>query len=219
MKHDISSAGASDPARGGTLHWQALVEQAQAAYREGDQRRAGYFYSDLVTLTQGWLLKIAYKKVPQDEAEVIVVRVQSELWGSIIKPEPVTNVRGLLVTILERRITDYYRSTKNKTRRTLEQQKDPEFWNRLAETKGSSELDPAQLLEEQETHRAGADIRNTLLDELSDEERAVLIARKEDNLSTADTAARLNLTEDQVKKRLRAAVKRVKHAAQERGLI
>src|SRR6266567_1683314 len=60
---------------------------------------------------------------------------------------------------------------------------------------------------------------NLILDALQDEERRVLILRHVQELSVAETAVQLNMTEDQVKKRTRRALSHAYRVAQERGLL
>ena len=62
-------------------------------------------------------------------------------------------------------------------------------------------------------------VSNLVLDALQDEERQVLILRHVQELSVAETAVQMNMTEDQVKKRTQRAISHAYRVAQERGLL
>lgn len=221
--YDMLSASVNQSTRQDARIWQNLAQQAQAAYQAGDVYKAGDFYDDLMNHSRGWLLSIAYRKLPKhlanELAEALVVQAHFQLWGLIIGPDPITKVKGLLGTIIRRRAFDAYRQ---QPEGIIHVQVDQTFWDGYREDEPSEGADPAMIYESGEDALEAAKVAaghvNALLEVLTPEESAVLIARQVDGLTVEQTAARTGLTPDQVRKRRQAAMKRVAQVALERGL-
>jgi RNA polymerase sigma factor (sigma-70 family) len=187
--------------------WQELIEQAQAAWRAGEFDRAGDYFRQLEDKSSPWLLRIARAKAPAHYADEIVAETYLALLKMLMNGMPIQNVKGLLKTIIKRRIVDEYR----RHGEVVEQ-----YWGRYAETETLVE---DEQLDQVEVRDAATRIANTILQELPPLLREVLTARIYDELSVAQTAARLGITEDQVKKRKREAIVLARQIAQEKGLL
>ncbi len=223
MNYDMLNDGSKQSATQDARLWQDLARQAQAAYHHGDEFKAGVFYDELINRSRNWLLAIASRKLPEHlvdaQTEGLVLQAHLELWRAIIKPEPITNVKGLLGTIIRLRAIDAYR---RQPEGIIHVYADQNFWDQHREDEPGEGADPAQIYEDsmdaQEAAQEAAGHLNALFDLLTPEERAVLIARQVDGLTVDETAARTGLTPDQVRKRRQAAMKRVNQIALERGL-
>jgi RNA polymerase sigma factor (sigma-70 family) len=90
------------------------------------------------------------------------------------------------------------------------------IWSGLRELPDVLADTPEETIVSHETAHIAS---NLILDALPDEERRVLIMRHVQELSVAQTAMQLNMTEDQVKKRTRRAKELAYRVAQERGLL
>ncbi len=183
--------------------WQDLIEQAQVAWRTEDFDQANELFAQLQDRSVSWLLAIARRRLPADSVDDVVSETYIALWQKAEAGDVIQNVKGLLGTILRRRIADEYRRQKGVV---VEHADD---------TLPAEEVDPEQVVEERELATA---VTNIVLDALPTPERDVLIARHVDELSVMQTAARLGITEDQVKKRTQQAVRRVRQIMIERGL-
>lgn len=192
--------------------WQQLFEQAQAAWQAGDYDRAGDVFMELQDRSMAWLQAIARRKAPEDVADELVAETYLALLNKLEAGEPVQKVKGLLGTILRYRIVDEYRRRNG----IAVEQADETFWARYAESSVEEDSNEAQIVVEQLT---ATSLVNTLLQELPPVERDVLIARHLDMLSVADTAVRLHMTEDQVKKRTRKAIQLAHQIIEAKGLI
>ena len=158
-----------------------------------------------------WLLAIARRDAPPGRADELVARAYLDLLTLIEAGKPTTNVKGLLGTILRRRIADAYRRGAG----IATESADDAFWERHDESAGDDDN-----LEEQVARRDEArGVANAILDALPSPEREVLMARHIDRLTVAETADRLGLTEDQVKKRCQSAVALARRIAKEQGLL
>lgn len=191
--------------------WQDLAEQVQSAWRQGDYDDAGQSFLELQQRSTSWLLAIARRKAPPGRAEELVAQAHHDLLALIEAGKPTTNVKGLLGTILRRRIVDAYRRGAG----VATESADDAFWERHAES-ASDEDNLQEQVERRETARG---VANAILDALPSPEREVLIARHIDQLTVVETAARLGLTEDQVKKRRQDAVALARRITKEQGLL
>ncbi len=209
MKDDTSDE--RNTTRGDGPLWQELAEQLQEAWRRGDELLAGDLFYELETRSAGWLRSIAVRKLPEGaSAEDFVSDVYVALWEIIVSGKPVLKVKGLLGTIMRRRIADEYR----RRERGIEEPADDLFWEQYSDTTPSVEHDPEESAIDADTARR----LNAILATLPAEELDVFLARGVDGLSTEQAAAKLGLTGDQVKKRLRSAKKRLEKAIKEGGL-
>jgi RNA polymerase sigma factor (sigma-70 family) len=137
-------------------------------------------------------------------AEEFVADVHLELWEMIEAGKPVLNVKPLLGTIVRRRIIDAFRRRAGVAVDPIEET--------LQDDKALEDMDAIDTLD------ANDGIINTILDALPADERRVLSMRYLDRLSVMETAARLGLTEDQIKKRCQKALQLARRIAIERGL-
>ncbi len=192
--------------------WQDIIEQVQAAWSAGDYDRAYELYLGLQDRATPWLLTIARARGPADRAEEFVAQAYVDLLEKIQTGQPITRVKGLLGTIVRRRIIDALRRGAGVT---LESAGDG-FWEIHADSSTSSpEQDEFESVDMRETARQ---VANAILDVLPEPEREVLIARHLLGLSVEEVAVRLGLTEDQVKKRTQRGIRLARGIAQERGL-
>jgi RNA polymerase sigma factor (sigma-70 family) len=187
--------------------WQELIEQAQVLWSTGEFDRAGEYFMQLEAKSSPWLLRIARAKAPAHYVDEAVAETYIALVKMLMNGTPIQNVKALLKTIIKRRIADAYRHHGD----VVEQ-----YWGRQAEIETLAE---DEQLEQVEIHDMAARMTNTILQELPPPLREVLIARIYDELSVAQTAARLSITEDQVKKRKRDALEFARQIAQEKGLL
>ncbi len=193
--------------------WQDLAERTAAAWCSGDTQLAGELFVDLQGRSTSWLLAIAHRKGAGDAAEELVAQAYLELYQKIAGGEAVENVKGLLGTIVRRRVVDWHRRRRGVTVATG----DDDFWQRHDGTSSPFAPVPDDFagVEQQD---AASRIVNAILDALPDDEREVLLARELDELDVAETARRLKLTEDQVKKRRQRAIASARRVAEEQGL-
>lgn len=195
--------------------WQNLIEEAQEAWRRGNGERTGDLYGRVVAWSRGYLLAIALAKLPDDMAaafaEDYVSDVHVELWTRIVKGAQIVDVKALMRRILLNHIYDEYRRRNGKS----QGHEDDEFWAGYPAPTGSIQSDPADTLESLDTIRAW----NTVLEQLPPKEKEVFEARVVKGLSTREAADYLKLTEDKVKKCLKAARLRIGEIATERGLM
>lgn len=194
----------------GSRLWQDLIERAQAAWRTGDFDQANELFAQLQERSVSWLLAIARRRLPANSVDDVVSETYIALWQKAETGDVIQNVKGLLGTILRRRIADEYRRQKG-----VVMHADDTFWEHYSDSMPAEEVGPEQVVEERELAAA---VTNIVLDALPTPERDVLIARHVDELSVMQTAARLDITEDQVKKRTQQAVRRVRQIMIERGL-
>lgn len=191
--------------------WQDLADRVREAWRAGEYDEAGDLFLELQERSTGWLLAIARRKAPADQAEELVARTYLALLEMLEADTATQNVKGLLGTILQRRIVDAYRRSAG----AREASADNAFWERHAETV-TDEVGPEEQTEGREAARS---VANAILDGLPSPARDVLIARHLDGLTVAETAARLGMTEDQVKKRRQEAVVMARRIVEEQGLL
>jgi len=191
--------------------WQDLADRVREAWRAGDYDEAGDLFLELQGRSTGWLLAIARRKAPADQAEELVARTHLALLEMLEADTATQNVKGLLGTILHRRIADGYRRRAG----ARETSADDAFWERQTEVV-TDEVGTEEQTEGRETARS---VANAILDALPALARDVLIARHLDGLTVAETAARLGMTEDQVKKRRQEAVIMARRIVEEQGLL
>jgi RNA polymerase sigma factor (sigma-70 family) len=187
--------------------WQELIQQAQASWNAGEFDRAGEYFRQLEDKSSPWLLRIARAKAPAYYVDEAVAETHLALLKMLMNDTPIQNVKGLLKTIIKRRIVDEYR----RHGEVVEQ-----YWGRYAETETLAE---DEQLDQVEVRDTATRMANTILQELPPPLREILIARIYDELSVAQTAAHLGITEDQVKKRKRDALELARQIAQEKGLL
>jgi len=194
--------------------WQHLVDEMQACWNADDSERAKEIFTELVDISLPLLLTIARAKAPAEMAEDVVAEAYIEFYEMLAAHKPVHNAKGLLCQIVRFRGIDEYRRHQRLAK--VITQVDETIWSGLREL-------PDVLADTPEETIVSLDIAhfasNLILDALPDEERRVLILRHVQELSVAETAMQLNMTEDQVKKRTQRAKKHAYCVAQERGLL
>ncbi len=183
--------------------WQHLVEQAQIAWEAGNFDRANDLFEEFQNNCMGWLESIARHKLPFDEDDMITEEILAEVylqfWEIIASGETIKNAKGLIGTILRRRINDWYRQQNTKKRQAPKISGDQQ-----AQMLASEQANLAEIVEKRET------IINTILNALSQQEQDVLVARHYYEFSVAETASRLDLTKDQVKKLTQKAIRKAR---------
>lgn len=192
--------------------WQQLFEQAQTAWQAGAYDQADDAFKELQDRSVAWLKAIARRKAPEDVVDDLVADTYLALVKKLNAGEPVQKVKGLLGTILRNRIADEYRRRKS----VAEEHVDEVFWTRSADSPNAVYNDHVEVVDEQ---MSSASLVNTILKELPVPERDVLIARHVDELSVAETAVQLHITEDQVKKRTRQALRLARQIIEAKGLM
>ncbi len=191
-----------------TTVWQKLVEQVQQAWQEGDLYYAGELFDDLQQLSTPYLMAIAIRKGPQQHAEEYVAQTYLALLELIEKGEPIENVKGLLSTIVRRRIVDGYRQGNGVP---------VDSWDEAQISLGDQEAEIGwdDAIERQ---TAAKTLTNTILDALSVPEKDVLITRYIKERTVPQTAIALQMSEDKVKKTCQEALKRAQQIVEEQGL-
>lgn len=192
--------------------WQRLAENAQAAWMSGAVDDSGELFLELEARSSSWLLAIARTAAPKGTAEDVVAQTYLQFFELLVSGTPVENAKALMRTILKRRIIDLLRRRADVTIEQI----DEEGWVGLRELPDVTADTPEEEVLARETARQ---VSNVILDALPEAERDVLIARHFHGLSVGETAQRLHLTDDQVKKRTRRAVELARRVALERGLI
>lgn len=194
--------------------WQPLVQDFQTAWKAGDTERANDLFKELMSLSTPLLMTIARLKVPNDMAEDIVAQAYLEFYELLDQQRPIDNGKALLCRIVRLRSIDAYRRLRQA--RLLTPQVNETTWDGLHELPDVLADTPEEIVVSDDTAHYAA---NQILDELSKEEREVLILRSVHYLSVAETAAQLHLTQDVVKKRMQRAIRHAYRVAEERGLL
>lgn len=196
---------------GQSAEWQQLVEEAQKAWAAGDQDRAGDNFFALQERATAYLRAIALRKGAGEWADECVADCFLALLSKVEGNEPILNVKALLAQIVRRRAIDIVRSSQGVQVAVA----DDAFWERHAE--GSiDEADDYRAVDQRLTAQV---VSNAILDGLSPEHRVLLLARYVDELTVSEAAARLGLTEDQVKKGCQQACRAARERAQSLGLL
>jgi len=194
--------------------WQQLVDEMQASWNADDSERAKEIFNEFYNVSFPLLLVIAREKAPAEMIEDVVAEAYLEFYEMLVAHKPIHNAKALLCRIVRLRSIDEYRRHQQLAKVTV--QVDETMWS------GSRELPDvmADTLEETiVSHDTAHFAANLILDVLPKEERRVLILRHVQDLSVAETAVKLKMTEDQVKKRTRRAKELAYRVAQERGLL
>lgn len=194
--------------------WQLLVDEMQARWNANDSEGAEGLFHEFYDMSFPLLITIARAKAPAEMVEDVVAEAYLEFYEMLAAHKSTHNAKGLLCQIVRRRSIDEYRRHQRHARVTVQ----------VDETmrSGSGEL-PGVLTDTLEETVISLNMAqfasNLILDALPDEERWVLILRHVQELSVAETARQLNMTEDQVKKRTQRALSHAYRVAQERGLL
>ena len=186
--------------------WQDLAEQAQTAWADGAVDHAGALFFQLQECSTPWMLAIARWKGPPEQAEDLVAQAHLDLYEMMVGGKPIVSVKGLLGTILRRRIVDLYR------------RRGKVSFQQLDESQLSEHVDLQATVDEVEDQETARYVANTILDLLPPLEQRVIVARHVMELSVEETSARLGITPDQVKKRCKSGLERAQQIAKERGL-
>jgi RNA polymerase sigma factor (sigma-70 family) len=212
MNHDMLADGEpEDTFAGEAQAWQNIAEQAQRAWAEGDYDRAHDAFLALQERSVAWLLAIARREGPADDAAEVAAQAYVPVSRMVQSGEPIQNVKGLLGTIARRRAVDALR---RKAPSVAVQRADDVFWDRYEQATPDQDT-PYEQLESRLSAPAEA---NTILDALPTDLREVLVARHMDELAVSEAATRLGITEDQVKKRTQAALAEARRIAREWGI-
>ena len=194
--------------------WQQLVDEMQTYWNADDSERAKEIFTELVDISLPLLLTIARAKAPAEMAEDVVAEAYLEFYELLAAQKPIHNAKGLLCQIVRRRGIDEYRRHLRLAKVTT--QVDETMWSGLRELPDVLADTPEETAVSLNTAHFAS---NLILDALPDEERWVLILRHVQELSVAETAMQLNMTEDQVKKRTQRAKEHAYRVARERGLL
>ena len=194
--------------------WQLLVDEMQARWNAGDSERAEELFHEFYEMSFPLLISIARAKAPIEMAEDVVAEAYLEFYEMLAAHKPIQNAKGLLCQIVRRRSIDEYRRHQRQARVTV--QVDETTWDGLCELPDVLASTPEEAVVSLDTAHF---VSNLVLDALQDEERQVLILRHVQELSVAETAVQMNMTEDQVKKRTQRAISHAYRVAQERGLL
>ena len=195
-------------------NWQQFVDKMQACWNSDDSEQAKEIFGEFYDISVSLLLTIARAKIPAEMAEDIVAEAYLEFYEMLEARKPIHNAKALLCRIVRLRSIDAYRRYKHLTKMII--QVDETTWSGLRELPDMLTDTPEEIIASLDTAHS---VSNFILDALPDEERRVLILRYVHELSVADTAKQLSMTEDQVKKRTQRAKKLAYSVAQERGLI
>ena len=194
--------------------WQQLVDEMQACWNADDSERAKEIFNEFYNISFPLLLVIAREKAPAEMVEDVVAEVYLEFYEMLAAHKPIHNAKGLLRRMVQLRSIDEYRRHRRLAKVTV--QVDETMWSGLRELPDVLADTPEETVVSLDTAHFAS---NLILDALPDEERRVLILRHVQELSVAETAMQLHMTEDQVKKRTRRAKEHAYRIAQERGLL
>lgn len=194
--------------------WQLLVDEMQARWNADNAEEAEELFHEFYDMSFPLLIAIARAKAPTEMAEDVVAEAYLEFYEMLAAHKPIHNAKGLLCQIVRRRSIDEYRRYQRQARVTA--QVDETTWDGLRELPDVLASTPEEAVVSLDTAHF---VSNLVLDALQDEERQVLILRHVQELSVAGTAAQMNMTEDQVKKRTRRAISHAYRIAHERGLL
>lgn len=194
--------------------WKPLVHDLQTAWKAGNTERANELFGELMSLSTRLLSTIARSKVPDEMVEDIVAEAYLEFYELLAAQQPIEDGKALLCRIVRLRSIDAYRRLKKA--RQFTPQVDETTWDGLRQLPDVLADTPEEVVVSADTAHYAA---NPILDELTKEERQVLILRSVHDLSVAETAARLHLTQDVVKKRMQRAIRHAYRVAEERGFL
>jgi RNA polymerase sigma factor (sigma-70 family) len=186
----------------------------QAFWNADDSERAKEIFTELYEISFPLLLVIAREKAPAEMVEDVVAEAYLEFYEMLVAHKPIHNAMGLLRRIVQLRSIDEYRRHLRLAKVTT--QVDETMWSGLRELPDVVADTPEEIVVSLDTAHF---VSNLILDALPDEERRVLLLRYIQELSVAETAMKLHMTEDQVKKRTRHAKDLAYRVAQERGLL
>lgn len=193
---------------------QQLVDEFRTFWNADDTERAKEIFDELYRISLPLLLAIAQAKAPIEMVEDVVADAYLEFYELLITDKPIHKAKALLCQIVRFRSIDEHRKRQRLKKFTM--QVDETIWSSLNDLPDVLADTPEEaIVSLDKAHFAS----NLILDALPDEERRVLILRYVYELSVADTAKQLSMTEDQVKKRTQRAKKLAYSVAQERGLI
>ncbi len=190
--------------------WQLLIAELERSYAVGNVKTAGHLFYDFQQSTSPWLLAIAKSGLPSEEdAQDAVAEVFMNLHEHLEKGKSVRYVKAFLRTLMTRRIADILRKPREVA----------EFMNDLADEQGNvpQELivNPYTKVDKDMVFRS---LKNALLEKVPSPEREILILRHYHGLSVEETASRLNITVDIVKKKTRSAKSIAFQIAKEQGI-
>ena len=211
LHKQLANRPASTPAN---QKWQQLVDEMQACWEADDTEQAKEIFTELVDISLPLLITIARAKAPAEMAEDVVAEAYLEFYEMLADRKPIYNARALLCRIVRLRGIDEYRRHRRLAEVTT--QVDETMWSGLRDLPDVLADTPEETVVSHDTARFAS---NVILDALPEEERLVLILRHVQELSVAETATQLNMTEDQVKKRTQRAKEHAYRVAQERGLL
>ena len=190
--------------------WQALIEELERSYAAGDITRTWHLFYNFQESTSAWLLAIAKSGLPSEEdAQDAVAEVFMNLHEHLEKGKSVRYVKAFLRKLLARRIADFFRKPREVA----------EFMSDLADEQGDvpQELivNPYTKVDSDMVFRS---LENALLEKVPSPEREVLILRHYHGLSVEETASRLGITVDIVKKKTKTAKSIALQIAKEQGI-
>jgi RNA polymerase sigma factor (sigma-70 family) len=190
---------------------QGVADAMCAALQRGAYEQALDLFGRLEDLTKPLLIRIALEEGPAEEIDELVADTYIGLFRHVESGKPIGNVKALLRTILKRRIVDAFRRRDGVTLVSA----DALSGGGAAALPDALEIHPQADVDDAETV---TQIKNTILDALPSLEREVLMARYLHELTVPQTAARLGLTADQVKKYTQRALQQARHIGVEKGL-
>lgn len=201
--------------------WNSLALEVQHALLQGHRSEAYSTFRKIQHGTARVLLRFLRGKLPNiEDANDLIGRVYLDFYRALEKPDPVTNVMAFLYSVGNRRVVDFWRQKSGTGTnaqastgewRSRELTSDTIFWDQQADKEQNSDLDSVEATEERLFAEQMAPL---ILERLRPDLRDVLIRRHCEQLSVAETALALNITEDKVKKRNQEAIKEAQRIIQ-----
>lgn len=217
---------------------QKLVENIRESLQEGNYTEANFLFGDLMKQLTPLLLGVARAKGTGEDAEDLVAQTYLAVFEALESGKSITSIKSFSGKVLQNKIVDYIRNKTSKKRQprafvAATHSSDEVIHTGLnEESSDEDEVDDAQRgmewsaalevpddqanvpFDEWETQS----VLNPILNALPEVERKVLLSRHYFNLSVEDTARRLIISPDQVKKYCQNAIKSARLAAEKDGV-
>jgi RNA polymerase sigma factor (sigma-70 family) len=189
--------------------WQVITYKLEACFARGDLEEADDLFAELQHKTTAWLLAIAKDMLPEEDAQDVVVDVYVGLYDRLSKRQSIRHIKGFLRTLVKRRAIDILRKHKESLGGRVDVADD---------SSGSDQEEVANPIPESDFKMVFRTLRNALIEKMPSPEKEILFLRHYHGLSVDETAQRLRLTPDKVKKRTQKAIEIASQIAAERGI-
>lgn len=206
MNNDLE---VSDKSLLSSTNWQKLAEDIAKYFAEENIKEAGNLFYDLQQVTGPLLLNIAKSQVSSEEdAQDAVAEAYMDLYDHLYQRKAIQHIKAFLKTVVLRRAIDIRR--RQKKTEVLDDSTTAGY------SAGSGSV--ADPYDKVETDMVFSKLTNALLDKMPSPEREILFLRHYQSLSVEETALRLGLTLDVVKKGTQKAKKIALEIATQQGI-